>query len=517
MSIDTRPKGPRELVDQFLETPPTSLGIPTEQVLALYDKLVFYMLKGDQVAILECRSEFESGQSDLLPTSFASANYIPALRQSLRFQEDAWQSAVSDVEDGTQLSAAQLTEREHRLRQNTVDLSVSSPDRDRINEFFPSGNWIYHATSADRITRILRDGYIRSTADVVRLQGPSAFLRANGGSLGISWNFNRVESLVGDRRHLAGFLADPEVVLRRQGGILAVPAKCCPSELQYYKSVPQSIEDIREAEAMLNLTTGILKQLDVFRRTLDDGKPDEMVKKDPIARQYVTRLAKANAYLAESAEPDYLRRYYVVTSDKKFRFAAHLPEDELACIDILVFIQASADGALGADSQRQLGGRLPRRIDQTTLATLGPAAMVLASQSEQYMSSVCRQIGPDSTIKVPNLLFCCPTHDYEKWLPVLTRALYPPKGVVLYDGHNVRAQTAYINPLPKDGSEALNQQLQRLGNAENSIAWSSLFDGSPHPGRVHYLIDRRQTASAGLLTIADGKLKAQTFDEIYDD
>jgi hypothetical protein len=110
-------------------------------------------------------------------------------------------------------------------------LIVEPKDQEALNNLrqnFPSGNFVYHGTEFGRVIKILTSGYLRSVKALTETHGKK--VDNNSGYEGVSWSFNRIKALPGERDHIAGFLGSPVNILDPNQQF-TVPSRPVPFEL----------------------------------------------------------------------------------------------------------------------------------------------------------------------------------------------------------------------------------------------------------------------------------------------
>ncbi len=133
---------------------------------------------------------------------------------------EAFNGFIAQNEIKSETIAEQKVIKEENLEEIKSDLAVD----------FEDGNFLFHATSVDKAIQILQSGQLMNSA---ALKSEGAELNGatnNSGFEGISWNFNQVEALPGDRYHLVGFVTSIDAALDH-GQQLGVPSRAAPYEL----------------------------------------------------------------------------------------------------------------------------------------------------------------------------------------------------------------------------------------------------------------------------------------------
>lgn len=129
-------------------------------------------------------------------------------------------------------SNAGLTEEEkarvEMLREKVIDLTEVEPGA--LSEAFPSGNYLFHGSSVERIEKIFATGGLKNGVALVEDDPEVSALKMNSGFEGISWSMDEIDALPGTRGHIAGFLAAPEDVLGSEEK-LVIPSRPAPYEV----------------------------------------------------------------------------------------------------------------------------------------------------------------------------------------------------------------------------------------------------------------------------------------------
>ncbi len=129
--------------------------------------------------------------------------------------------------DNTELTTDEL-EKVEQLRERVVDLTEIAPGA--LAESFPSGNYLFHGSSIDKIEKIFATGGLKNGVALQEDDPKISALNMNSGFEGISWSMDEIEALPGTRGHIAGFLTAPEDILN-DSEKLVVPSRPAPYEV----------------------------------------------------------------------------------------------------------------------------------------------------------------------------------------------------------------------------------------------------------------------------------------------
>jgi len=150
----------------------------------------------------------------------SGSGYLGQLRKIRREYEKKINDYFCEMVQSHPMSEEDEAEKIKHLRERVI--YIKNPEQAKIlSEQFPGGNFLYHGTRVEQAIEILESGHLASAGALYEAEeerfkregGEKRFIRQNSGYEGISWNFNEVGALPGDRYHLVGFLASPQEVL----------------------------------------------------------------------------------------------------------------------------------------------------------------------------------------------------------------------------------------------------------------------------------------------------------------
>lgn len=152
----------------------------------------------------------------------------------------------------------------------SVELHLSQKDKERLGQIFHSGNILVHSVNTDTLHSILESGVItpaseadpKYLADKADQIGAGEELKSRGGNIGISFNYNHIDVLVGDPSSL--FITSPEALFEANQHIKLAPRKDnSPNELQ---ALPETFSPEDEIGGTLEYRLSTLEKM--FHDTL---------------------------------------------------------------------------------------------------------------------------------------------------------------------------------------------------------------------------------------------------------
>ncbi len=523
------PKSEAELVSQFLSIPPDDLELGhlnNSRYMHAYNEIGMRMESADPdtgTALREIAEADNDILADNTPYDLSkniikkSTNYLTGLKKARLKSENKFRGVLNGaVRVSGDVNPQVVENRIAYLQDNTLHFGDRILDQEQqVSVLFPSGNYFLHATETASILEILKDGKIRAT---VGFDEKDRMDRTNGGSFGVSGNYNNVANILGTFGHLAGFIADPQTVLENQNGYFAPSSKTCWDELQYLPSNedPLHIMRIRDAETHIEEAAAALQQAMICYEAMS-GNPEVLASIPPDAVYQMQYGFSASMKLQES-NPDLLTRSYRTTAKGDFRFTEMMGHDGENVSPLSVIVGAGLEGAFGSEVAELLQQHGGNKLDLRLFEILEPIYTHLSEQTDLLYKSVASEVGSTSAIQVENTLFYCPEKDYKKWLDVIARMPHQPRGIVTYVSREVRTPAAFALALPDNGGPSLSNQLSAV-KSDKTINWLDIFDEPPKQKQNnHFLIQPREANLAGVLTLDNnGSLVVRSLDDLDDD
>lgn len=469
-------------------------------------------------AYSDLRGDAEKSERDFLEFG---GPFAAALRKVRKQEDKKLKNKQESFIKHSTVAPQEREEAEKRLIANTIDLT-GEPEQSLIENLFPSGNWLLHSTGAEQIVKCLDSGQIKTTATLVS-EDSRNLDKSVGGSFGVSWNFNEAEIVLGDPRHYAGFMADPETLLEKQGGMLAVPAKSCFNEVQYYGSEPDTIYEIRDLETLYGIINTLIPDLELMNASLLGEKVlQQFAQGDPNLLKHMTsRLATLQTLLANPPySPQELRKAYIAKNGSGIIFSSVINKMKPGS-SLLVMLQAMADGKFGEQTQQALQGNVPNTINAAWMTAIKPSVDGFLKDFDAQMRQMTTGVGHSSAVNIENVVFYCPKKDYESWLKVLAASKHIPRGIIVYDGSRMRARAGFADgSLDNDGQTHFQAQLQQITDPEKKLDWNSFFvnnQSSRNHTESHYLVHGSETATAGVMILQNGRPAIKSLDDIDED
>jgi hypothetical protein len=360
---------------------------------------------------------------------------------------------------------------------------------DHLRQNFPSGNFVYHGTEFRKVIKILTSGYLKNVKALKETHGEN--VPNNSGYEGISWSFNKIKTLPGDRFHLAGLLGSPRKILD-------------PNQQFTIPSRPSQFESIQiNGDIEPNEFYDLKIQIEIYSDTPFLGEINSVFSN--LAR--VANFESKNTMLIKflNKHPDdqelaqELRKFYQIrtkdgqlkrfgenfnNSDSTIKLSeALLEQDEIPVA--AVWIQALIDTGRvnndpdfrGLTTVRAIVQNMPGKKDPLKEEFFKEIAYLnrLWEEQERKITSI--------QVPVSKLYLVVPKHDLEKYLQILARCEPStwPKGIIVYDNRQIRLEN--FASLHTGDYATLSQWLQNLippkTPAEGYIDYCPTFLGKP--------------------------------------
>lgn len=373
------------------------------------------------------------GHSDLKKNG---ANY--SLKQLIKKQELTFKEAIMGGYDKQTLEVAIENKEYEKILDKTIDIStITNDERVIINNNFPSGNFIYHGASTSTIVEILKSGTLLS-GQTLNKQGEVK--RRNSGCEGISWSINEIDALPGDRRHIAGFVAAPESILKSNEQ-LAIPSRPAPNEVIQISSEIDA-NKFYEAKTQYELyrSTNASESNSVYNN-LVAIKINKENKESNFNITPMLYAAKQNL-LSEPDYPDKLRSLYEIEQNGVIKLKPELLQQKDNEIPVAaVWLQAAIDQNKfkGTEFDNRSVNEIIDLVDGDNVIDILKIAKRDWSDCEQTLSKY-DNINTDITVPIEKMYLVIAQRDLKSWMKIIATSEHKPAGVLLYDHSKVRLE-----------------------------------------------------------------------------
>lgn len=404
------------------------------------------------------------------------SGYLGALRNERRMKEWNFATPIKEFVGSRQLDSEEEKRRVEALRHRVVDISSITPEqRERLGKEFPGGNFLFHSAATAELIKIFDTGALRNFKAIYEAEGRAAeaegrkrnFARRNSGWEGISWSMNELDAVPGDRFHIAGFVAAPDVVLGEDQQ-LAVPSRPAPFEViqidgsidankLYTLKVQSELYQMRglgEANSVLGNIAFLRSRL----KPEDQSQSMPNIPMDPMLGEFIkSRTDEEIAQLIKGS--------FEIREDGSIELSPSLYQQKDSP-DVVPVGAAWMQGLIDSGRIKQVPGfeNAQNVRDIVTSMTYENASGIIRELAKD-IKWVDERFNPEiekvSDLEVPveDMYFVAPRKDLQKWLTVLARAGHQPKGILLYDSIAVRMED-FANLYGGD-SGALTKELQR--------------------------------------------------------
>lgn len=316
------------------------------------------------------------------------------------------------------------------LREKVVDLT--EVDAGALRERFPSGNFLYHGSTVEKIGKIFETGGIKNGIAIVEDDPNANAFGMNSGFEGISWSMNAIDALPGDRGHIAGFLAAPEDILSDDGQ-LVIPSRPAPYEvLQVAKEInPEELYTLKKQVETWG-TGGV--------RIGEMNCIDSNIMAMHLYKEGDSILGHSKVYEYDGdISADTLRQYYKI-DDKKVTF----DEDMFQKNEIppaLPWFQSLIDRGFFREGTYAGLDSVDKIIDHARADSDFRIKLLAAvkKQSQPVVSAYEEALGNAKALRIkPEDTYFVTSHqDLDDWLKVMAKTGVEPKGILLYDDNKV--------------------------------------------------------------------------------
>lgn len=335
--------------------------------------------------------------------------------------------------DNVELTAEEEAKVE-ALREKVVDLTEVEPGA--LAEKFPSGNYLFHGSTIERIEKIFATGGLKNGVALVEDDPEVSALGMNSGFEGVSWSMNEIDALPGTRGHIAGFLAAPEDVLSATEKFV-IPSRPAPYE------VLQISEAIRPEE---------LYRLKNQCETYGDGSVSMGEKNNVDSNlMWMIMYKEGDRFFGGSTvynykgdkTPEKLREYFTLNENNK----AVWDDDVYQKMEVppaLPWFQSLIDSGRLVRSGFEDLDTVDKILERTKAEPDFLKSLLLAVRSDvkPLQEEYARMLDDASAVRVrPESMYFVTSHkDLGDWLKVMARTGVEPKGILLYDDEQVRLE-----------------------------------------------------------------------------
>ncbi len=399
--------------------------------------------------------------------------YLAELRKWRRNYEKQINDFFSKQETVYPLS--EETERTRVLELRKRCIYVGKPESvDILSREFPGGNFLYHGTQVEQAIDILNSGELLNAKTIWEREekraksegGEKKIIKRNSGYEGISWNFNRITAMPGDRYHLVGFLTSPQAVLS-EGTQLAIPSRPAPNELILIDSkidAKRYYEAKTQQELLIHISLGESNSVWSNIACLSSYRENQGAE---VKNRYADEsmlVDFVNGDISDEQMAVLLRGKFSVRENGTIELSPELLQQVGNEIPVgAVWLQALIDtgrikniaGFKDVTSVRQAIGR----VNKDNYKSFLPEIKKDDSFVQESIKAEDEKVG---TVSVPTseLYFVVPDRDLNRWLKVLARCRSIPKGIIVYR-HNVVRMENFAS-LHRGDNEAMTSEIRTI-------------------------------------------------------
>ncbi|MFA6184894.1 MAG: hypothetical protein WCT51_00690 [Candidatus Shapirobacteria bacterium] len=317
---------------------------------------------------------------------------------------------------------------------------------------FPGGNYLFHGTNVKQAIEILNSGNLANYKSLQDQEeerfasegGQKKFNKQNSGYEGISWSFNQIEALPGDRYHLVGFLASPNEILK-DNLQLSVPSRPAPHELilinqeinanKFYTFKTQEELLVNFGIGENNSVLPNLIQLCSYKENKKSDKPNIFIDNSML-------FDFAETEMSDYEVEQLLRTKYSIRDNGTTQFSPDLLQQTTKDIPVgAVWLQALIDSGRIKNIP---GFEDVKTIRHTILKIEDYEIFFDELKKEKFYLEDMIKVEDDkvTSINIPisELYLVLPNTDLKKWLKVVTRSPIKPKGILTYNHQEVRLE-----------------------------------------------------------------------------
>lgn len=435
------------------------------------------------------------------------------LREERKYSENNIREYFTDFIKEHKIEKKELDGKIKGLKEKCYNLNQQELDV-KVLKDFPGGNYLFHGTKVEKAISILDSGYIANTK---KLKESNNLISQNSGHEGISWNFNEIGALPGDRYHLAGFLTSLEGILDEDLQ-LSIPSRPSPNELilinetidsnRYYLSKTQQ-------ELLVSLTGnsvfGNISELVIYNDN-KNREGEENFWDSSLLKNF------AEKKITDEEMRKFLQRKYQVKENGTIDFSVDLLQQIKDEVPVgAVWLQMLIDtgriknikGFEKVHTVREMTSRITEKNEGNIMKELFKDYDILINDIIEEDDKIT-VIGAD----ISTMYFVVPDLDLRKWLRVIARCKTQPKGILIFDHKNVRLEN-FASSHTGD-NKALSETLRKsIPTSEGFIDYESNVLGGEISedmlvGRTRHIIGEQYLENRKSLKLDDaGKIKIE--------
>lgn len=379
--------------------------------------------------------------------------YLAKLRQQRHYYEDQVKKYFIDFNDQHPIDQTKEARRIEQLRERVVDLS--DPEQAKtLSKRFPGGNFLYHGTSVEQAIKILESGGLFNVkaldeAEQKRAEETGADkkpVRRNSGYEGISWNYNQIGALPGDRYHLVGFLTSPQTVLA-ENQQLAIPSRPAPHELiqingnidsnkyYLYKTQLELLSALNLGEK--NSVLSNIVQLSSYKEDQTRGE-QSLLSRESMLQNYVNSDTDNQESVSE------LRSLYTIRENGTIELSFDLHQQINDDIPVAaVWFQALIDtgrirNIVGFENSTTVR-EIVNKIDGENYKSFSAELRIERDYLEKSIGEEEDKI-TSLSVPVSKTFLVVPNTDLSRFLRILARCQTQPEAILVYDHKKVRLE-----------------------------------------------------------------------------
>lgn len=314
---------------------------------------------------------------------------------------------------------------------------------------FPGGNYLYHGTSVEQAMAILNSGSIanvKKLRDQSKQEGGEGSVRGNSGFEGISWNFNEIGALPGDRYHLTGFLTSPEGVLNK-GLQLSVPSRPSPNELILINgNIDSNHYYASKTQQELLSSFGLGENNSVLNNLIELSNYHEEQKKKEKNKYMDSSLMNdfAQKEMTDEEMCELLKGKYRIKENDMIEFSVDLLQQIKNEIPVgAVWLQSLIDtGRIKNIEGFENVKTVREAMSKINAENLKNVFNELKKDETRYESDVKKEDDKVTPIDadISDMYLVVSDVDLRKWLRIIARCKVQPKGVLIYDRNVIRLE-----------------------------------------------------------------------------
>ncbi len=449
--------------------------------------------------------------SSLARKELAKDGYLAAIRDDHKEKDQRFKNPINDI-----LKKHKLPEHDEGDVIKVIDLvRIAKP---RLGKDFPSGNFLYHGTETEQLIKILQSGNLSNAGALYEQEAKTAkaegrdteLIRRNSGYEGISWSLNAIDALPGDRYHLAGLLASPELVLGKDEQ-LVIPSRPAINEvLQLALSI--DARKFYEAKTQLELychvgTFGEANSVfnNLWAVSYYRKNPKRSLVDKPLLYIAGRKLAKHKGYV------ETLREHYTIGTNGLIYLSHNLlgqVDDEIPIA--AVWLQAAIDSGRLQDTV--FADKVLSEIIET-MNSKNTDILLRESKKDwepfEKTMNAAEAKAKHVQASVDKMYLVAARKDLGHWLKVLVRVQHKPLGILLYDDSKVRLEN-FATSHRGDHAELTRELRSAIPQSKGYIDYNAVlgvqFTDDMRAGHHHQIIAESHLENRGIIKWNNGKL-----------